>query len=237
MTNVALVTGGSGVIGRTVCNRLMEEGWTVLGVDVVPPSDAQNLHFFTGDVADSGIWKAILAFLRENSLQINAFIHSAFFLERESFEVLSHNSWIRQLEVNVGSIHTAISTLGLDAFSSENASIVLTSSVHSHIGVPMHSGYAASKGAINALTRQLAVELSGRVRVNSLVLGPINTPVWEDASDLELESAKLSTASLRMGQPLDVANLVNFLVSEQASFINGSEIVLDGGFLAKKETR
>jgi NAD(P)-dependent dehydrogenase (short-subunit alcohol dehydrogenase family) len=237
MSNVALVTGGSGGIGRAVCDRLLQEGWIVLAVDIVPGAEAENLHCFSGDISDFGIWKDVLTFTRENSLNVNAFIHTAFFLERESFEDLPHSSWTRHLEVNVGSIHLAISTLGIDSFSSQNASIILTSSVHSHIGVPMHSGYAASKGAMNALARQLAVELSGKVRVNSLVLGPINTPVWQDASDQELESARLSTASLRMGQPRDVANLVNFLVSEQASFINGSEIVIDGGFLAKKETR
>lgn len=237
MSEVAIVTGGSGGIGQAVCKQLTEDGWHVISIDVTPGPDIENLTFFIGDIADSKIWEIVADYLLSRNLKLTSFLHFAFHLERENFSKFAPGAWMRHFEVNVASVQTAVSILGWDAFSERNASMILASSVHSHLGIELHSGYAASKSALNALARQLAVELAGSVRVNSLILGPINTPVWDGATAAQIESAKNQTASLRMGEPEDVADLVQFLVSSKASFINGSEIVIDGGFLAKKETR
>lgn len=237
MSDVALVTGGSGGMGLAICKDLIDSGWHVISIDVKPGLENKKLRFFLGDIADAGLWESVAEYLVSQNLKLTSFLHFAYHLERENFSSFAPNSWMRHFEVNVGSVQTALSRLGWESFSESNASMILASSVHSHIGVSLHSGYAASKSALNALARQLAVELAGRVRVNSLVLGPVNTPAWAGASAADLESAKNETASLRMGEPEDVAYLVQFLVSSKASFINGSEIVIDGGFLAKKETR
>ena len=237
MSDVAVVTGGAGGIGKAVCASLAHSGWRVLSIDVVPSPIRANVESFVGDVTNPNLWDAVQKHLVSENLKVTSLLHFAFHLERENFPNFAPNAWIRHFDVNIASVQTAIAKLGWESFAQDNASMILASSVHSRIGVSLHSGYAASKAALNALARQLAGELAGRIRVNSLVLGPINSPVWAGASAAQLDSARNETASLRMGEPEDVANLVRFLVSREASFINGSELVLDGGFLAKKETR
>src|SRR5690606_17643974 len=108
--------------------------------------------------------------------------------------------------------------------------VVLTSSVHAHAGVPGHPAYAASKGALLSLCGQLAVEYGPEVRVNAVLPGPVLTPAWDSVPPDERDRRAAATAARRFGTPGEVASAIAFLGSDDASFITGSHLMVDGGW-------
>jgi NAD(P)-dependent dehydrogenase (short-subunit alcohol dehydrogenase family) len=112
--------------------------------------------------------------------------------------------------------------------------VVLTSSVHAHAGIPGHPAYAASKGALLSLCGQLAVEYGPEVRVNAVLPGPVLTAAWDRVPSEERERSVAGTAVRRFGTPAEVAAAIAFLSAEEASFITGSHLVVDGGWSVVK---
>jgi NAD(P)-dependent dehydrogenase (short-subunit alcohol dehydrogenase family) len=115
-----------------------------------------------------------------------------------------------------------------------SGSIVLTSSVHALVGLPGHPAYAAAKGALCAMGRQLAVEYGPRVRVNTVLPGPIMTPAWDRVDEAGRADSVAATVAKRFGAPEEVASAVAFLASSDASYITGTTLVVDGGWSVVK---
>lgn len=111
---------------------------------------------------------------------------------------------------------------------------MLTSSVHAHRGIPGHPAYAASKGALLSLCGQLAVEYGPQVRVNAVLPGPILTAAWDRVPQHERELSVEETAARRFGTPEEVAAAVAFLAADEASYITGSSLLVDGGWSVVK---
>jgi NAD(P)-dependent dehydrogenase (short-subunit alcohol dehydrogenase family) len=118
----------------------------------------------------------------------------------------------------------------------EGASVINLSSINAYTGMPNTAAYAASKAALNALTRTAAYELAPRgIRVNSVNPGPVNTPIFgklgmpEEAINEFASAMQERIPMKRFGEPDDIASLVSFLASDEASFITGSEYNIDGG--------
>lgn len=122
----------------------------------------------------------------------------------------------------------------LDDLVATGGSIVLVSSVHALVGLPGHPTYAAAKGALTALARQLAVEYGPAVRTNSVLPGPIRTAAWDRVSPEDQELSAAETVMGRLGEPGGVAEVIAFLVSSRASYVTGHALVVDGGWSVVK---
>jgi NAD(P)-dependent dehydrogenase (short-subunit alcohol dehydrogenase family) len=102
--------------------------------------------------------------------------------------------------------------------------------VHALVGLPGHPAYAAAKGGLTALTRQLAVEYGPAVRVNCVLPGPILTPTWDRVGHEERQLSIRQTVAGRFGEPREVAAVIAFLACDEASFMTGASVVVDGGW-------
>ena len=158
---------------------------------------------------------------------------NAFALHQAPATEQSLDDWNRQLAVNLTGLYLAARTFLAD-LTARRGSLIASSSVHALFGLPGHPAYAASKGAICALVRQLAVEYGPAVRVNAVLPGPIRTPMWDAVDARGFEAAERATALHRLGTSDEVAAAVAFLASDDASYITGANLLVDGGWSVSK---
>jgi len=241
---VALVTGAAWGIGAATALRFAQEGASVVLADIDEPaaeSVAAKIRASGGeacaaacDVSSMPDWQRLAALVRERYGRLDVLHNNAFALEVTPAHLLEERSWDRQLAVSLSSVFLSVRTL-LPDLRAVRGNIINTSSVQARLGFRSHPAYAAAKGGIIALTQQLAVEYGPEVRVNAVLPGPIHTRAWDAASAADLQRAAEGTAAGRLGRPEEVAAAVLFLASEDASYITGATLLVDGGYSVKKE--
>ena len=237
----AIVTGAASGIGLATARQLVGAGYRVHAVDRAEEGlsreslnhDSASFISHVGDVSDEQLWSSLSAAVDG---QVDVLVHNAFALSVAPLHQQTKDQWSRQWEVMVGAVFYSMTHL-YDALLSASGSMVLVSSVHSRIGIPGHPAYAAAKGALNALARQLAVEYGPEIRVNSVIPGPIRTSVWDSVSKEDLDQVAHQTPLGRLGDPDEVARVICFLGSPDSSYIHGAEIVVDGGWSIAKDSR
>jgi 3alpha(or 20beta)-hydroxysteroid dehydrogenase len=241
---VAIVTGGAGGQGAAETRLLVERGARVLVGDVDDAAGEKlaselddQVVFAHLDVRSEAEWRAALetavtAFGRVNALVNNAGIS----LPPKSILKTSVDEYRQVIDVNQVGAFTGIHVVAPAIIDAGGGSIVNISSVNGFVGAWGIAGYASSKFALRGLTRVAALELARkRVRVNSIHPGPIDTPMLRgglpEGSD-PVEAMSRVVAAGRVGAVEEVAAMVAFLLSDEASYCYGSEFVLDGGYLA-----
>lgn len=224
-----LVTGGARGIGRAIAEQLAEIGWTVVVTYNTGRDEARELartHGVEVHQLDLEDRSKALDFARQirDEFALNALVNNAGVLEKQSLEEMTLDAWDRTFQVNVTAPLILAQTIC--PHMPRGGSIVNVASTDAYIGSFRGIAYSASKASLLSVTRSLANVLGPRgIRVNAV------TPGWVDSGILTepYEAASLTPLS-RNGSPGDIAKAVAFLLSDDASFITGASLVVDGGY-------
>jgi 3alpha(or 20beta)-hydroxysteroid dehydrogenase len=232
---VALVTGAAGGQGGAIVKRLRAAGYCVAACDrraeelsvMVDKSGDDNIIAIELDVTSAPQWDAAVERVVERFGSLTTLVNAAGMLRRAPLAEETVDDFENAWRINcLGSFIGMRATLGR-LRESEHAAIVNICSTGAIRPFPQTCAYGSSKWALRGLTQTAAAELApSGIRVNAVFPGPIATPMLDDATQERL--AAVSSFG-RIGQPGEVADAVAFLVSEEASFITGSALVVDGG--------
>jgi 3-oxoacyl-[acyl-carrier protein] reductase len=236
----ALVTGGSGGIGAAISRRLAVDGYHVyihanqgitaaqeLVAEIVAAGgSAETLQF---DVTDSAAVTAVLTPLVEHE-PIQILVNNAGIHDDAVFPGMRPDQWHRVIDVSVHGFFNVTQPLMMPMIRSRWGRIVNVSSVAAITGNRGQTNYSAAKGALNAATKSLSQEVASRgITVNAIAPGIIDTIMSESAFDAKAIANIIPMK--RAGTPTEVADLVSFLVSDQATYITGQIISINGGMI------
>jgi 3-oxoacyl-[acyl-carrier protein] reductase len=237
----ALITGGSRGIGRACTERLAAEGARVAFLyhhnqqaadDLVSDmkSKGHDVRAIQADVVDGELAEKIVADLLADWKQIDILVNSAGVIRDGLFATMSADQWHSVIQTNLTGTYNYCRAVAQPMLSSRKGSIVNISSVAAEFGSRGQVNYAASKGGIDGLTRCLAKELASRkVRVNGVAPGMIETDMSAAVRNLAGDRIKEAIPLRRVGQPQEIASVVAFLASDDASYITGQVLRADGG--------
>ena len=212
---VVVVTGGAQGIGKCICEEFKKYGANVATIDI------QANDYFVGDVSDKDTLERFAEKVISQYGHVDYLVNNAIPLFRGISEA-TYEEFEYALKVGV-TAPFYLSKLFANHFAS-GASIVNISSSRDRMSQPESESYTAAKGGISALTHAMAVSFSGKVRVNSV------SPGWIDTNYTVYEgSDAVQQPAGRVGNPLDIANMVLYLCSDMAGFITGENICVDGG--------
>ncbi|MEM7178564.1 MAG: SDR family oxidoreductase [Pseudomonadota bacterium] len=251
----ALVTGGRGGIGRAIAARFLKEGATVYAGDLSPAGSLtaqgeDGTRFLTLDVTSEASVKAAMADVGAEAGKLDILVNAAGIEIEKTIEETSLEEWNRSFAVNVtgtflASKH-ALPLMRKAAAAGPSASLINFGSYDGFIADPGLAAYCATKGAVHALTRAMACDHGPEgIRVNAICPGYVDTPMLQsfftgegsggDGKTIDqLQNAVKDVHPMRTyGTPEDIANLVNWLASDEARYASGQLWVLDGGLSAQ----
>lgn len=244
---VAFVTGGGSGIGRAVSLRLGNEGAAVAVADVVPDTARETaalLHAsgaaalaVTVDVASAEAVESAVGEAWDGLGPIDILVNNAGIMGYRPFLHLTEREWDRTFAVNAKGVFLCSQAVARRLVNAGlSGAIVNISSITSEVAIEFQSHYAASKGAVRMLTRAMALELASHaITVNAVAPGVVETGMTGQLlADPAVAEVTLPLIPLgRAAQPEDVAGVVTFLASDDARYITGATIVVDGGYLIR----
>lgn len=234
---IALVTGGGSGIGRATCLRLAAEGARVTVVDLNPDHGNDTVRqittaggqalFAKADVGNVADCRAAVDAALHKWNRLDVLVNDAAMMTFKPVVDLAVEDWDHVLDVNLRSVF-CLCKFAIPHMPARSA-IVNISSVHAHETEATVAPYAASKGAMEAFTRVLAIECeSKKIRVNCVAPGAVDTPMLHNNPNVRSGREKIVGA---IGQPEDIAAAVCFLASPEARFVNGTTLIVDGARL------
>ena len=250
---VAVVTGGARGIGAAICQRLARASASVAILDIDKPGAEQEQGRIR---ADGGICKAwccdvtelegledVMAHISEEYGSVDIMINNAAIAQIGSASSTTSDEFNAVLDVNIRGVFHGIKAALPFMERQGYGCIINLASVASDTGIPMRFGYSMSKGAVSAMTRSVAVDyLSAGIRCNCIAPGRVHTPFVDEyltryypGREQEMFHTLSQTQPMgRMGTAEEVAALVHYLASDEAEFITGATIPIDGGFMTLK---
>jgi len=240
MSRRALVTGGSGGIGAAICRRLAADGCHViihanrnraradaLADEIGKAGGSAEVLCF--DVVDAEATTAAIAMLLETG-PVQVLVNNAGIHDDAVFPGMSEAQWSRVIDVNLNGFFHVTQPLTMPMIRTRWGRIINITSVAAIAGNRGQTNYAAAKGALHSATRALSLELASRgITVNAVAPGVIDTEMSEGV--FSAEAIAQLVPMKRAGKPEDVADLVGFLASEQAGYITGQIISVNGGMI------
>lgn len=223
-----LIIGASSGIGKALANKLIKERESVISISRTLP-DASFSHYYQHDVlSDQDLPKL------EGT--IDGLVYCPGSIHLKPFRTLKQQDFENDFKLNVLGAIKSIQAYTSNLQLSKNASIVLFSTVAVQTGMSFHSSVAVSKGAIEGLTKALAAEFSPKIRVNCIAPSLTNTPMADKLINTpeKLEASNNRHPLKRIGTTADIANMVEFLLSTNSSWITGQILHVDGGMSTLK---
>lgn len=248
MSNVVLITGAAGGIGSATARTFDQAGWRVIGVDRCRLNLPSSIHhFICADLSDAVASQKTFAEVASQEGRIDALVNNAAIQVCKPLVETTPDEWDAVMAANVRSVYLSVRQ-AYPLIRGHGGAIVNVSSVHALATSANIAAYAASKGAVLALTRALAIELApDHIRVNAVLPGAVNTPMLhgglnrrrDGSGDLRELTEQLAMRHLmgRVGRPEEIAQAVLFLADDdRSSFMTGQALVIDGGATAKLST-
>jgi NAD(P)-dependent dehydrogenase (short-subunit alcohol dehydrogenase family) len=244
---VAVITGAASGIGAACALRFAEEGASIAGLDIqdAPGPDyeaavklAAKSHYIKADVRDRAAVDAAIDEFAERVGAPDILINSAGVAGGGAVHMLSDEDWDKVVDINLKGTFIVSRAVLPKMIESGGGNIVNIASVEGLEGFEGGSAYNASKGGVVILTKNMAIDYARKgVRVNAICPGFIETPMFQQVLGLEGIAAirdKIRDAHQlgRFGEPREIANAALFLASDEASFVTGHPLVVDGGFTA-----
>ena len=228
----AVVTGAARGIGAAIAARLVADGFAVAGLDVLmPDAPREGVLDIACDLTDASAVSAAVSRTRSELGPVTVLVHCAAYQVIAPFDELDPEAWRRTFDVNVtGGFHVVRAALP-DMREAGLGRIVMITSSSQFTPPPMMTHYIASKGALTGMVRALATELGpAGITVNAVAPGLTATEhALDDVPEEHFDLVRSRQAVPRTGTPADIASVVSFAVSDDAAFMTGQTLLVDGG--------
>ena len=240
----ALITGGSGGIGLSIVKKLIKNKIKVIILDINTPSKKillnKYVEFIKTDLSDYKNLQLCLTELKRKYKKIEYVINAAgvlWFDKDVSLEKIEINTWDKVFSINLNSIVIVLQNILPQMKKNKFGSIVHISSIDALSGDNKpQDAYGSSKAALLRLSKSISIQFANKnIRSNSILPGPVETPMqerWKKNPESKKNLSKVIPLK-RVGKPSDIANSTMFLLSDESSFITGTELIVDGGLRAK----
>lgn len=244
---VCIITGATSGMGKAIAEAFALEGAKLVlsgrnkkrGLALLTQinESSDSAIFIPGDISKSDTNKKLVSAAIETYGTLDVVILNAGILGLGSVTELSEENWHATLNTNLSAIFYLCKCALPYLVKNGNGNIIINASIAAFKSFPNHPAYCASKAGAVALMKQIAVDYAPNIRANAICPGPVDTPmIWDSARafgdpEKAVENARMATLLKRLGRPEDIAQLAIFLASEDASWITGSTINIDGGIL------
>ena len=233
----ALVTGASRGIGKSIAERLVDDGFFVVGTSTTD-GGVENIEGWLGDrgmglmmrVEDPALVEASVQRISESCGDVSVLINNAGITHDSLLVRMKDDEWSDVIETNLAGTFRLCKSVLRSMIKARWGRIVNVSSVVARMGNPGQTNYAASKAGIEGFTRALAQEVGSRgITVNCVAPGFIDTDMTAALGDAQVDNLAATIPLGRIGSPRDVASAVSFLVSEDAGYVTGETLHVNGG--------
>jgi len=243
---VVVITGAGSGLGKADAHRLSEEGAKLVLTDINEKEGRRTVDecegeaiFFAQDVKDESSWPRLIEATITAFGRLDVLVNNAGIAHIANIESASTDQWHDILRVHLDGTFFGCRSAIPEMTKSGGGSIINMSSVAALVGLSPYLAYSAAKGGIRSMTKSIAIycrEKKNLIRCNSIHPGSISTPMVHAALEtlsginlMEQEDPEVTRKAMGIGEPLDVANMVLFLASEESKHINGAELVIDNG--------